>query len=83
MLILNNKRVDFMIRYKQNILEMLKMKGYSTYRIKKEKIFNETQVQCLRENRLLTQDNLNKLCYLLDCNVGDILEYVPDEKDQL
>ena len=71
----------FMIRYKQNILEMLKSKGYSTYRIKKEKIFNETQVQCLREDRLLTQENLNKLCFLLNCNIGDILEYIPDNND--
>lgn len=69
-----------MIVYSKNIIEELGKKGYTTYRIKQEKIFNQTQLQQLRDNRLLTQDNLNKLCELLECQPGDILEYRKDSK---
>ena len=69
-----------MIKYKIDILSSLKQKGYSTYKIKQEKIFNQSQLQQIRDNKVLTQEALNKLCSLLDCQPGDILEYVPDEK---
>jgi putative transcriptional regulator len=67
-----------MIRYKGDILGRLKDKGYSTYKIKEEKIFNQSQVQQIRDDKLLTQDALNKLCRLLDCQPGDLMEYIPD-----
>lgn len=51
-----------MIVYSKNIIEELGKKGYTTYKIKQEKIFNQPQLQQLRDNKLLTQDNLNKLC---------------------
>jgi putative transcriptional regulator len=69
-----------MIVYSKNIIEELGKKGYTTYKIKQEKIFNQTQLQQLRDNKLLTQDNLNKLCELLECQPGDILEYRKDSK---
>lgn len=69
-----------MIKYKIDIIQALKGKGYSTYKIRKEKIFNESQLQQMRENKILAQDALNKVCMLLDCQPGDLLEYVPDEK---
>lgn len=67
-----------MIVYSKNIIEELGKKGYTTYKIKQERIFNQTQLQQLRDNKLLTQDNLNKLCELLECQPGDILEYRKD-----
>lgn len=67
-----------MIKYKKDIIFALKEKGYSTYKIKQEKIFNQSQLQQLRDDKLLTQEALNKLCYILDCQPGDILEYIPD-----
>ena len=70
-----------MIKYKIDIIQILKSKGYSTYKIRKEKIFNESQLQQIRENKILAQDALNKLCYLLDCQPGDLLEYIPDETE--
>jgi len=67
-----------LIKYKIDIIQALKNKGYSTYKIRKEKIFNESQLQQMRENKILAQDALNKVCTLLDCQPGDILEYIPD-----
>jgi DNA-binding Xre family transcriptional regulator len=67
-----------LIKYKIDIIQALKNKGYSTYKIRKEKIFNESQLQQMRENKILAQDALNKVCTLLDCQPGDIMEYIPD-----
>lgn len=72
-----------MLRYKTDILQLLKNFGYSTYKIRKEKIFTESQLQNIRDNKLLTQDALNKLCKLLNCQPGDILEYIPDEESEV
>lgn len=68
-----------MIKYKIDIISALKNNGYSTYRIKQEKIFNQSQLQQIRNHKLLTQDALNRVCFLLNCQPGDILEYVPDD----
>lgn len=76
---------DILVKYKIDIIQALKNIGYSTYKIRKEKIFTEGQLQQIRDNKLLTQDALNKVCTLLDCQPGDILEYIPDtpnESDQ-
>lgn len=70
-----------MIRYKIDVLSALKNIGYSTYKIQKEKVFNQSQLQQIRDNKILAQDALNKLCSLLGCQPGDILEYVPDENE--
>lgn len=68
-----------MLIYKINVLEQLKQSGYNTNRIRKEKLLNESALQYLREGRPIGAKALNNLCRLLDCQPGDILEYVPDE----
>ena len=65
------------IRFKVNALEMLKEAGYSTYRIKKEKLLAESTVQKLRNNEMVSVDNVSRLCQMLDCQPGDLLEYEP------
>lgn len=72
-----------MIRYKQSILELLKMNGYSTYKIRKEKIFSEAQLQYFRNGTIVREETLNKLCCLLNCQPGDILEYIPDDLTEI
>ena len=69
-----------MIKYKIDILEALKSKGYSTYKIRNDKILNESTVQKLRSNKYINMENLDKLCILLDCQPGDLLEYVSNNK---
>ena len=52
-------------------------------KIRKEKNFTEAQLQQMRDNKLLTQKALNKVCFLLDCQPGDIIEYIPDPLQNL
>lgn len=67
-----------MLRYKKDVLAALRQAGYSTYKIRKDKIFTEAQLQNIRNDHLLTHDALDKLCGILNCQPGDILEFVPD-----
>ena len=67
-----------MLRYKIDILEELKAKGYSSYKLRKEKIMGEAQIQKIRENELVSKESLNTICKLLNCQPGDILEYIEE-----
>ena len=65
------------IVYKLDILDALKSKGYNTNRLRKEKLLSESVIQGLRENRYITLTNISTICALLECQPGDLLEYVP------
>ncbi len=64
------------IRYKIDVLEALKKRGYSTYRIRTEKLLSESTVQKLRKREPISWENIESLCHLLSCQPGDILECV-------
>lgn len=63
------------LQYKINVIEALKEKGISTYTLRKEKILSESTIQKLRGGVPVSWENLETLCKLLDCNIGDIIEY--------
>ena len=67
-----------MLKYKFDVLEKLKEKGYSTYRIRNEKLFAEGTLTKFRKGVVVSPDNLDTLCRLLDLSIGDIIEYVKD-----
>ncbi|WP_105205403.1 helix-turn-helix transcriptional regulator [Neobittarella massiliensis] len=66
------------IKYKVNILSALKEHGYSTYRMRTEKIIGENAIQQLRHGKLVSWANIETICRLLNCQPGDILEFEPD-----
>ena len=66
------------LRYKVNVLDALKDAGYTTYKIQKDKILSQGTVQKLRNNEGIGWDNIEKICKLLGCQPGDILEYIDD-----
>ena len=67
-----------MIRMKQGLLDELKARGWSTYKIRKEKLFGERVVQELRDGELTSLGTIDKLCKVLECQPGDLLEYVEE-----
>lgn len=71
-----------MIVYKMNIMEALKEKGYTSYKLRKEKVFGEATMTKFRNKEYINFENLNLLCKLLDCQPGDIIEYIPDNRGQ-
>jgi putative transcriptional regulator len=71
-----------MLVYKLDILAALKNNGYTTYRIKKEKILSESTLQKFRHKEGISWSNLDTLCSLLQCQPGDIIAYMPDDQQQ-
>lgn len=70
------------IRYNK-LLKLMEERGLSTYKIRKEKIISESTLQNIRNNKRITTDAIANLCDALSCQPGDILEYVPDETNQI
>ena len=66
------------IVYKKDILAALKEAGYNTNRLRKEKLLAEGVIQSLRQGKYVALQNIDKICSLLDCQPGDLLEYVKD-----
>lgn len=67
------------IKYKIDVLKALKDSGYNTNKLRTEKLLDERTIQSLRTGRVVNASNLSKICKLLHCQPGDILEYVEDE----
>ena len=67
------------LKYKINVLDALKEKGYSSYTLRKEKLLSESTIQKLRAGEGVSWDNLDTLCRLLDCDIGTLLEYQKEE----
>ena len=68
-----------MIVYKIDVLKALKEKGYNTTKLRKDKLLAESTIQQLREGKLVSWTNIDRLCTLLDCQVGDIVEHKKGE----
>lgn len=66
------------IQYKINVLESLKKAGYSTYKLTKESILSGSTITKLKNKQSISWDNLERICKLLHCQPGDIIEYVED-----
>lgn len=64
------------LQFKKNILEALKEKGYTSYTLRKEQLLSESTIQKLRNNQGVSWENIETLCKLLDCQPGDLMEYV-------
>ena len=66
------------LRHKINILNALKEKGYNTNRIRTEGLFSQSTLQKLREGKGLSWENIERICGLLECQPGDLIEYVQE-----
>ena len=66
------------IRYKIDIMAELKKKGYSSTKIREEKLIGQSYLQQIRHGELVCWKTLDTICSLLDCQPGDLLEYVKE-----
>ena len=66
------------LKYKLDIISALKEKGYNTNALRKEKLLAEGVIQSLRENKPISWANIEKLCKLLECQPGDLIEFVDE-----
>lgn len=69
------------IQYKIDVLKEMKDKGYSSARLRKDKIIGEATIQRLRSKQSVSFEVLAKVCVILGCDIGDILTFVKDDSD--
>lgn len=67
-----------MITLKIDLLSELKKHGYSTYRIRKEKLFSEVQLQAFRKNVMPSISALDTACCLLSCQPSALIRFTAD-----
>lgn len=68
------------VRYKIDIIAALKDAGYSSYRLRKEKIMGEATLTKIRAGELVSWENIGRICELLGCDIGDILTFYKTEE---
>jgi len=66
------------MKYKIDVLSALKEAGYNTNTIRKEKIMGEAMLQKLRSGQMVSWSVLETICSLLDCQPGDLIEFVKE-----
>ena len=64
------------IRYKVDVMAELKQKGYTSTKIRGEKLIGQSYLQQLRHGELVSWKTLDTICSLLECQPGDLVEFV-------
>lgn len=68
------------LRYKFKPLDALKAAGFTTYRLTREGKLSASTLQKLRTESPVSWENIDRLCELLSCQPGDLLEHIPADK---
>jgi len=58
----------------------LKEKNVSIYALVQKKGINANTINCIKKGKSITTYTLDNLCRALDCQISDIVEYLPDKQ---
>lgn len=56
-----------------------KAKGISNYALTNKYNISKAQLNRLRHNQTVTTETLDRLCNILECDISDIIEHIPDD----
>ena len=70
-----------MISY-ENLWKVMKEKGVSQYALIKQHKISPAQITRLKRNESVSTHTIEMFCRILNCDVGDIMKYLPDEEQQ-
>lgn len=70
------------IKY-EKFINLLEMKNMSIYQLKKDKVIGTATLDKIRkgEGHLDTR-SIESICKYLNCQPGDIMEYIPEQKEE-
>ncbi len=68
-----------MISY-DKLWQTMKRKGISQYALIKKHGISPSQITRLKRNESVSTNTIDTFCRILDCQISDIVEYIPDEK---
>ena len=61
--------------------KVLKERGISQYKLIMQHGVSTSQLNHIRKGGHITTATINKLCKLLECEIGDIVAYIPDSDE--
>lgn len=64
----------------ENLWNVMKEKGVSQYALIKKYGVSPAQITRLKRNESVSTHTIDMFCKILDCKVGDIMEYVKDSE---
>ena len=71
--------MNVMISY-DNLWNVMREKGISQYALIKEYHISPAQITRLKRNESVSTHTIEVFCKILGCEVGDIMQYIPDEE---
>lgn len=69
-----------MISY-DNLWNMMRIRGVTQYTLIKKYRISPGQITRLKRNESVSTHTIEVFCKILNCQVGDIMEYIPDEEE--
>ena len=72
-----------MIRYKIDVMKELKLRGYSSAKLRNDKIMGEKTMTYLRHGDPVDLKTINTICLLLRKQPGDIIEVIPTDEEKI
>ena len=70
--------MSVMIRY-DKLWDVMREKGVSQYALIKTHNVSPAQITRMKRNESVSTHTIDMFCRILDCQVGDIMEYIRDE----
>ena len=64
------------------LLKKMDEQGITSYTLKKDNIIGQATFKKIKDGGDIDTRTISKLCKLLNCQPGDILEYVEDENEE-
>ena len=68
-----------MFKFKIDVIEALREKGYTSYALKQRGIIGQQSFQNLRKGIVPGLKTLDYICSLLDMDIGDVIEHEKEE----
>ena len=65
----------------EKLWTVMKEKGISQYTLIKKYKVSPAQITRLKRNESVSTHTVEMFCRILDCQVGDIMEYIKDEQE--
>lgn len=70
------------LKYKMDVLAELNENGFSTYRLRKDKLLGEATIQALRNKKSISWTGIETICGLLNCQPDHFLVYETENPER-
>ena len=72
-----------MVKYKFDVIKALSDRGYTSPKLREEKIISQSTFQNIRNGGHINTSTLNAICLILRCQPSDVIEIVPTDEEKI